>query len=355
MGLLVTMLFFAVPAFAAQYTYNDANQITSVTFDNGKVLTYSYDDRGNLQSIVSNGIGDLKATTTDPTNQAVEVSVNKTIEVTFNKNIQPGANIDDVTIMQDQTPTAYTYVIEGSKLKLTPNQVMDYNSNYTVTIPTGAVQATTGETLGTEKTFSFTTEPIRVTGVSLNKTATSIDVDATETLVATIAPSNATNQNVTWTSSNAAVATVGNDGTVTGISAGTAVITVTTADGGLTDTCDVTVSPIVVTGVSLNKTSTTIEISATETLVATIAPSNATNQNVTWTSSDTDVATVGSDGTVTGVSTGTATITVTTSDGSYTATCDVTVQEGSQSRLNIFDKIKLAFTGFFITVNSVFA
>lgn len=81
---------------------------------------------------------------------------------------------------------------------------------------------------------------------------------------------------------------------------------------------------VAATGVSLNKTSASIEEGDTETLTATIAPATASNKNVTWTSSDTDVATV-SGGVVKAVAAGTATITATTEDGSFTATCTVTV------------------------------
>lgn len=87
--------------------------------------------------------------------------------------------------------------------------------------------------------------------------------------------------------------------------------------------------PVVIvsaTGVSLDKTSAEIAVGATETLVATVAPANATNKTVTWKSSNTSVATV-ADGVVTGVAAGTATITATTEDGGFTATCTVTVKE----------------------------
>lgn len=83
---------------------------------------------------------------------------------------------------------------------------------------------------------------VAVTGVSLNKSTTSISVGSSETLEATVAPSNATNQSVTWTTTDTSVATVNNSGKVTGVGAGSAVIVVTTKDGGKTDTCTVTVS-----------------------------------------------------------------------------------------------------------------
>lgn len=84
---------------------------------------------------------------------------------------------------------------------------------------------------------------------------------------------------------------------------------------------------VAVTAVALNKSTTTIEEGSTETLVATITPANATNQNVNWSSSDTTKATVGNEGTVTAVAAGTAIITATTVDGGKTASCTVTVQQ----------------------------
>ncbi len=91
-----------------------------------------------------------------------------------------------------------------------------------------------------------------------------------------------------------------------------------------TTSYDITVNTVAVTGITLDKTSTNVNTGNNVTLTATIAPANATNQNITWTSSDDDVATV-SNGTVTGVAEGTATITATTEDGSFQATCEVTV------------------------------
>ena len=169
---------------------------------------------------------------------------------------------------------------------------------------------------------------IPVTGVTLNKTALSLVTGTSESLVATISPSNATNKDVEWTSSNTNVATVDTTGKVTGVSAGSATITVKTKDGSKVATCNVTVkNPVIsVTGVTLNKTALNLVTGASESLVATISPSNATNKDVEWTSSNTNVATVDTTGKVTGVSSGSATITVKTKDGTKVATCNVTVK-----------------------------
>ena len=171
---------------------------------------------------------------------------------------------------------------------------------------------------------------VSVTSVTLNKTATSIQVGGTETLTATISPTDAANKKVTWKSDKPEIATVA-EGKVTGVKAGTAIITVTTEDGGKTATCKVTVSDkeIKVTGVKLNKSETSLLVGGNETLTATVLPEDATNQNVTWKSDKPEIATVDANGKVTGVKAGEATITVTTEDGSKTATCKVTVSETS--------------------------
>ena len=169
---------------------------------------------------------------------------------------------------------------------------------------------------------------IKVTGVKLNKSETNLLVSGNETLTATVLPEDATNQNVTWKSDKPEIATVDANGKVTAVKVGEATITVTTEDGGKTATCKVTVSEtsVAVTGVTLNKTETSIFVGGSETLTATVAPADATNQKVTWKSDKPEIATVDANGKVTGVKAGEATITVTTEDGGKTATCKVTVK-----------------------------
>jgi len=184
-----------------------------------------------------------------------------------------------------------------------------------------------------EKTWTTTTA---VTGVALNKSYVSLVVGGTETLTPTITPANATNKTVSWRSSNNSIATVSAQGIVAGVAAGTATITVTTVDGNKTADCTVTVT-VPVIGVSLNKSSTSIVVGNTETLSPTITPANATNKTVSWRSSNASIATVSSNGTVTAVAPGSATITITTADGNKTATCTVTIlQTVSPDRIEYY-------------------
>ena len=162
---------------------------------------------------------------------------------------------------------------------------------------------------------------VPVESVSLNKTETTIEVGGSETLVATVNPSNADNPTVTWSSSNEAVATVV-DGLVTAIAEGTAVITAQAGEKSATCTVTVPHVAVPVESVTLNKTETTIEVGGSETLTATVNPDNADDPTVTWSSSNEAVATV-VNGLVSAVAEGTAVITA--SAGGKSATCTVTV------------------------------
>lgn len=168
------------------------------------------------------------------------------------------------------------------------------------------------------------TENIPVNGVTLDKTALNLAVSDNAALQATVAPTNATNKSVRWSSNNTAVATVNNNGNVKAVSAGQATITVTTEDGRKTATCQITVTErkVPVTSITLDKTSLSLEVKNTAQLKATVLPADTTSK-IAWTSSNEKVATVNETGKVTALTKGAATITA-TADG-VKAECRVTV------------------------------
>ena len=178
---------------------------------------------------------------------------------------------------------------------------------------------------GGKTAYCIVTVVVPVESVRLDKSFLSMDIGEKQTLIATVLPDDALDKSVTWSSSNTRVATVSSSGQVTAVSPGTTTIKVTTTDGGKTASCAVTVKSILVTGVSLDKTSIEMFDGTSTTLNATVYPSNATTKTVRWTSSDSNVATV-QDGRVTACNPGTCTITVTTDDGGYSASCSVLVK-----------------------------
>ncbi|MFC5449981.1 RICIN domain-containing protein [Paenibacillus aestuarii] len=177
-----------------------------------------------------------------------------------------------------------------------------------------------------------------VTSVQVDKPQISLNEGQTTELVAAVLPENATNKNVTWSSSDETVAKVEvKDGktVVTALKAGAADITVTTAEGNFTAVSKVTVTPSIplttVTSVQVDKPQISLNEGQTTELVAAVLPENATNKNVAWSSSDETVAKVEvKDGktVVTALKAGAADITVTTADGNFTAVSKVTVVKG---------------------------
>ena len=183
-------------------------------------------------------------------------------------------------------------------------------------------------------------DTVSVTGVTISPPKSqTIYIDSTYQLNATVSPDNASNKSVTWTSTAPAIARVSSSGLVTGVSVGTANITVTTVDGNKKDNATITVQQrnpdpvnVPVTGVSISPESAILtSIGATKQLTVTVLPYNATNKTVAWNSSNQAIATVSTNGLVTAKAAGTVNITVETESGGYMATCAITVSPASQT------------------------
>ena len=175
--------------------------------------------------------------------------------------------------------------------------------------------------------ITVTGEVVNVTGITLSPTTKTMYTGESFILMPTITPDNATNKSVTWTSSDPTIASVDENGMVKAIKKGTATITAKTDDGGFTATCVITVNEgdKKVTGITLTPTTNTIKPGDSFVITPTVTPSDAADKSVTWSSSDSSIARVDSTGKVTALKAGTVTITATTNDGGYKATCTVTV------------------------------
>lgn len=176
----------------------------------------------------------------------------------------------------------------------------------------GKAYVVSGSWDGTKVTIGEVTT-IEPTSITLDQSKLTIKVGKTATLTPTIEPADATNKNVTWSSSDETVATV-SDGVVTGVKPGTAEITAKTANG-LTAKATVTVEEIPVTNITLPTKEASMTIGGTMDLKPMIEPADATNTHISWSSSDSNVATVDANGRVTAKGAGTATITGTAASG----------------------------------------
>ena len=342
---------------------NTVNVYTDVTTTNlvASYTTNTGNNNNNYRSATNNSAADFTPNVVDATTKLYFSMYSQYNRTTYwasmtaselynsgnNVTVTFGAKPDFATgISLNKTSTR---ILRGSTETLTatvtPNNTTDKTVTWTSSDPsvasvsssgvvtankvgTATITATTND--GTNLSASCTVEVYwnAVTGISVTPATATILVGGTTTLTATVTPDSASNKSVTWTSSNTAVATVNDSGVVTGVSVGNATITATTVEGGYSASATITVDPVRVTGVTLNESDIKLIIDGSNygsrQLTATVSPSNATNKNISWYSTDTNVATV-TDGLVRAVGKGTADIIVTTEDGSYTATCHVRV------------------------------
>ena len=171
-----------------------------------------------------------------------------------------------------------------------------------------------------------TKEPdVEVTAVRLSSNAISLVAGSIRQLTAEVVPSNASKKTVSWESSDAAVASVNQEGIVTAVSPGEATVSASAVNGVMAS-CKVTVTAaeVAVTGVSVSPTEASVMVNATIELTADVYPAEATNTGIVWRTSKENVAVV-LDGVVKGLSVGTAVITATTVDGGFQASCTVSV------------------------------
>lgn len=225
----------------------------------------------------------------------------------------------------------------GDKNKIVSQQTTDTKYNFAEDMKTAGagdyhfhVVATASGMADSGKAFSdkIAYAPVvAVTGVTVQPATATIETGKTLTLTATVEPANATNRKVDWSSDNTGVATVDENGVVTAVAAGKATITVKTQDGEKTATAVVTVkAPASVSGVAINSGATTVYAGESVKWTAGVSPSDAP-QGVTWSSSDPAVATVSSEGLITGVRAGKATIIATSeSDSTKSASREITVK-----------------------------
>lgn len=195
---------------------------------------------------------------------------------------------------------------------------------------------------------------VSVQKIAFVEAPSTINIGKSLKLNVAFTPTNATNKTLSWTSGDTSVLTVDNEGNVKGIGKGTTTVVATTTDGSdLSIRCYITVKRPV-TSIALSKSTATMSPGRTLQLSAIVNPSDASNKNVTWSSSNESVATVSSAGKVTAVAAGEADITATAADGTgIRAACFVTVQNTNGISQTTADDAKLTLNGHRLTVSGL--
>ncbi|MCI7658193.1 Ig-like domain-containing protein [Anaerotignum sp.] len=280
--------------------------ITVKTVDGGKTATCEVTVDGQPINVPVQSVGLNQSTLTLSEGEGAQLTANFNPENATNKNVTWKSDNEAIAKVNEKGE------VVGQK---------EGKTNITVTTEDG------GKTAVCEVTVKKANVPVQ--SVGLNNSTLALSEGEGAQLTAHFNPENATNQNVTWRSDNENIAKVNEKGEVVGQKEGKAIITVTTEDGGKTATCEVTVKKAVhkVEGVGLNQSTLTLSEGEGAQLTAHFNPENATNQNVTWRSENTEIAKVNEKGEVVGQKEGTTNIIVTTEDGGKTATCAVTVKK----------------------------
>ena len=166
-----------------------------------------------------------------------------------------------------------------------------------------------------------------ISSLSFAQRSISVKEGNKQKLVVIVKPSSLASSKFKWKSSDESIATVNDDGVVTGLKEGQVTITVTSSNG-ISATCIVNVvaETVNVNKIVLNPNNISLKVGDTDQIVSKVEPENATERDLVWSSSDSSIVTVDENGVIKGLKPGTATITVKTKDGKVSSTCKITVE-----------------------------
>ena len=249
--------------YAGVYVQSSANATSSpqlsLAVNGGSLTTSASEGNDGIQFYVGSSEATGATTSLTVTDNAIVRAKNGIKAERVDKPTPSGAGIvfdgDEGTVYGSVTLQEDITINKGESLTIPEGASLTIDSGATLTVDGGEL---TGENIPTEGVV------YKVTGVTLSETTLTLEVGGEETLTATVAPTNATNKNMTWSSSNSAVATVDQNGNVEAVGAGTATITVKTQDGEKTASCTVTVTHVHTTTKTEARPATCTEAGNTE-------------------------------------------------------------------------------------------
>lgn len=205
------------------------------------------------------------------------------------------------------------------------------------TVGVAKITATTEDFLF-QSICNISVMPIIATGIKLNTDSLELLIGEVYTLTYIITPPNTTDPRINWFSLDSKIALIDQNGKIKANELGSTTIIIKTGNN-LSDSCNILIKPVPITGIELSKKSITLEVNESAVLEVTIKPINATNKNIFWSSSNSSIATV-NNGTIHGNGVGNAVITAKSESGNYIALCDVIVNPISVKSV-ILDKNNL--------------
>jgi len=304
---------------------NTTNQ--KITWTTSNPLIVKVDHEGNIEASAT-GDAIIMATTEDGKTTAeckILVSLpsitgldidKKNIQVLIGEDVQfkavttpPNAQPEEM-IWSSSDNSVATISSSGIAKTLKPGK-----TTIKVTNKSGLVSATT----------ELTVLAIKVQSIQLNNSIINLTKGAKSKISYTVLPANATDKAVTFSIANKEIASIDASGTVTAIADGETIVTISSNDGAANSKITIKVTPVKVTSINLSKTQLQLLLGESETITTNIFPLNAENKDVSWKSSNPLVVTVDKTGKINPIALGNAIITATTTDGGFTANCNVEI------------------------------
>lgn len=292
----------------------------SVTWSSSNPQIVSVDNEGNVIGI---GLGEAQIICTANDGSGITAQCRVTVTTTATQSVSVTAN-GSTTLKASETVQLTATVLPETASDKSVRWQSDNTDIATVdnrglvtAVSVGSATITATNSGGQTASISITVVPTPVESIELNKTTATLKASETLLLIATVYPETATQKGIEWSTSDETIATVTQNGLVTAVAKGEAVITAKAIDGsGVTATCKVTVIATDVTSIKITANgSTTLKAAETLQLTATVLPETATDKSVRWSSASPEIADVNENGLVTAYAVGKTIITATAASG----------------------------------------
>ena len=297
------------------------NYTTSIFWESSNDIIVTVDQQGRIKG-VSSGKAEITVTSGNASAScSIEVIPLNATSVTLNSSkeeILEGSEIQLVATLEPEKIFDKTIIWESGDTDIAT--VSKTGIVKGISVGSTYVKATNGEV---SATCEITVLPVPSTGIIIDIAESDLLLGSTIQLTATVQPENATDKTITWISDNNDIISVTDTGLVTGLSLGSGIVTATNSD--FSASCEINVIPVPASGIILSIENENIRIGGTSTITATVEPSNTTYPEVTWSSSDENIATISPEGVIKGISEGVVTFTATC--GSVQASCEIMVKD----------------------------